>query len=206
MSEQKIKNAIDGIQPESGAKERMLQNIRTKARKQKAQKKPGYFLRYGLPVAACICLLAVSLFRLLPEDAPSRPTGHAVQGGNPFTDGAAAVDFQALGITLDAPADAQRVSRTIVGGNTAEVYFLWNGKGFLARASAAVEELSGLHGQVTARETLDAQNNLVLSVIRTEDKEYELLTWTEGTVRYCLYGTDGADRAQVLSAYEALIK
>lgn len=82
--------------------------------------------------------------------------------------------------------------------------FTLDGKSYLARATATAQtgDFSGLYGQESDPETVDAATNAVLVSVDTDTA----ITWTDGKINYCLYGTDGADRNQVLAAYEALKK
>ena len=212
MNEKKIKDAIDAIQPENGAKERMYQNIMKKAEQQaekapdRPKKRPVRLIRYALPIAACFCLLVIGLAHFIPSITPTQPDDEFVQIGNPFTEVENADAFKALSITLDAPADAQNTSYAIIDGNMAEVRFELDGKSYLARASAQEGDFSELNGNESSPETIDAKNNAVLTTVRIDTSDYQKITWTNGKINYCLYGTDGADKAQVISAYEALKK
>ena len=211
MSEKKIKESIDAIEPEAGAKERMYQNIMKKAQQAapvekpaEPTKKPIPFVRYALPIAACLCLVILSLTHFL--SSPTAPPDEIVLGGNPFAEVESADDFKALSITLDAPADAQEVSYAIIDGKIAEVGFALDGKSYIARASAQEGDFSGLNGTESEAETVDAKTNAVLVSVDADTDIYQKITWTNGKINYCLYGTDGADRAQVLAVYEALKK
>lgn len=87
-----------------------------------------------------------------------------------------------------------------------DVRFTLDGKSYLARATAQTGDFSGLYGQESDPETVDAATNAVLVSVNTDTAVYQKITWTDGKINYCLYGTDGADRNQVLAAYEALKK
>ena len=209
MNDKNIKDAIGAIQPEPGAKERMYQNIRKKARQtEPAQPKrsPIRFVRYALPVAACFCLLAVGAVRLFPGSTPVQPGESYVQGGNPFVEVENADAFKALSITLDAPENAREVSYAVIDGEIAEIRFVLDGKSYLVRASAQEGDFSGLNGPETGAETVDAKRNAVLVQVDTGIEIYQKITWTNGKINYCLYGDDGADKDQVLAVYEALKK
>lgn len=208
MSEKKIKDAIDSIEPENGAKERMYRNIMKKAQQTEPvpmpKKKPVSFVRYALPIAACLCLLILSAVHFLPSAPSPEPTDELVLGGNPFVEVEGADDFKALAITLDAPQGAQEVSYAIIDGEIAELRFELCGRHYLARASAQEGDFSGLIGEELSPETVDAKNNAVLMTVRTDGTDVEKLVWTNGKINYCLFGTDGADREALLAAYDAL--
>lgn len=208
MSEKNIKNSIDNIEPASGARDRMYQNIMKKAQQAEPApspaKKPIALRRYALPIAACLCLVILGLTHFL--SSPTAPPDDLVLGGNPFVEVESADAFKALSVTLDAPADAQEVSYAIIDGKIAELRFTLDGKAYTARASAQEGDFSGLVGQVLSQEAVDAKTDAVLSVVKSDGTDYCRLDWTNGKIKYCLYGTDGASKAQVLSAYEALKK
>lgn len=210
MNEKKLKDAIDAIEPEAGAKERMYQNILKKAQAEaqpeKPQKQRLRLTHYALPVAACFCLLVVGLARLLPFHPSDGPLESGLLAGNSFVEVENAEAFRPLGITLDAPARAQEVSYAIIDGKIAQVQFKLDDRSYLARASAQEGDFSGLNGKEVSSETVDAKNNAVLSAVVADGATYQKLVWTNGRINYCLYGTDRADREQVLTAYEALKK
>ena len=212
MNEKKIKESIAAIEPEAGAKERMYQNIMKKAQQAapvknpaRSKKKTVPFVRYALPIAACLCLV-VGAAKFLPGRAPENPGTGNVQIANPFVEVESAEAFQALSITLDAPDGAQDVTYAVIDGEIAEIQFVLDGKSYLARASAQEGDFSGLNGEESDAETVDAKTNAVLVGVDVGTGIYQKITWTNGKISYCLYGTDGADRDQVLSAYEALKK
>lgn len=208
MSEKNIKNSIDNIEPASGARDRMYQNIMKKAQQAESAppptKKPIPIRRYALPIAACLCLVILGLTHFLSN--PAAPDDEIVLGGNPFVEVESADAFKALSVTLDAPADAQEVSYAIIDGKIAELRFTLGGKAYIARASAQEGDFSGLVGQTQSQETVDAKTDAVLSVVKSDGTDYCRLDWTNGKIKYCLYGTDEASKTQVLSAYEALKK
>lgn len=213
MSEKKIKESIDAIEPEAGAKERMYQNIMKKAQQAapaekpaEPKKKPIPFVRYALPIAACLCLVVIGVTKFLPGNTPMRPDESNVQSGNPFVEVEDAEAFKALSVTLDAPEGAQETSYAIIDGKIAEIQFELNGKSYLARASAQEGDFSGLNGKDRLQETIDAKNNAVLTEVQTDLCAYYKIVWTNGKINYCLYGTDGADKSQVLAVYESLKK
>lgn len=213
MSEKKIKDSINTIEPNDDAKERMYQNILKKAQQDplaeeptKSKKKRTPFVRYALPVAACLCLVVVGLSGYFHNSTPIQPNESYEQSGNPFVDVENADAFKALSVTLDAPEGAQKTSYAIIDGKIAEIQFELNGKSYLARASAQEGDFSGLNGKERSQETIDAKNNAVLTEVQTDLRTYYKIVWTNGKINYCLYGTDGADKSQVLAVYESLKK
>ena len=210
MSEKKIKESIDAIEPEAGAKERMYQNIMKKAQQAapaekpaEPKKKPIPFVRYALPIAACFCLLVIGITRFIPGTTPTTPDDSNLLGGNPFVEVENADAFKEIGITFEAPADATDISYTIIDEEIASIHFVMNGKTFEARASAQDGDFSGLTGKQLEAENIDAKNNATLYTISGDFETYYKMTWTNGKVNYCLYGTDGATGDEVTAVYNA---
>lgn len=213
MNEKKIKDSINNIEPDVGAKERMYQNILKKAQQDVTAEKPAAprkktirIVRYALPIAACFCLLAIGIARFLPNNTPIKPDKNDVQGGNPYVEVENAEAFNALSITLEAPADARKVSYAIIDDKIAEIQFELNGKSYLARASAQEGDFSGLNGRELSQETIDAKSNAVLTEVQTDLCTYYKIIWTNGKINYCLLGTDGVTREQIVSVYDAMKK
>ena len=219
MSENNIKKAIDSVEPSSGAKERMYRNIIKKAqqaaptqmpaepaKEKQTKKKTVPFVRYVLPIAACFCLLIIGVVTFFPGSTPTQPDISLVEGGNPFVEVENADAFKALSITLDAPEGAQEVFYAIIDGKIAEIQFVMNGKSYHARASAQEGDFSGLNGEESGAEAVDAKTNATLVNVTVNSEIYRKINWTNGKINYCLYGTDGADKDQILSVYKALKK
>lgn len=135
-----------------------------------------------------------------------KPGEEFVQGGNPFVEAESADAFKPLSITLDAPDVAQEVSYAVIDGELAEVGFTLDGKSYIARASAQEGDFSGLSGEESKAEVVDAKTNAILVSVSLDTRVCQKISWTNGKINYCLYGTDGADRNEVISAYKALKK
>ena len=208
MNENKIKEAISSVEPEAGAKERMYRNIMDKAAKtsQKPEKQPLRLSRYALPVAACLCFVIAGLVHFLSPGGDIAPNEDIVMGGNPFVEVESAEAFSELSITLDAPEAAQNVSYAVIDGKIAQVQFELDGKSYIARASAQDGDFSGIIGEESLIETVDAKTSAVLGMVQSDGASCYKIVWTNGKVSYCLYGTDGAEREQLIAAYEALKK
>ncbi len=208
MNEDKIKEAISSVEPEAGAKERMYRNIMDKAARQtqKTAKPPVRLTRYALPAAACLCLVIVGLVHFLSPGSDIAGNEGNVMGGNPFVEVEGADAFRELSITLDAPNGADDVSYAVIDGQIAQVTFSLDGKSYLSRASAQDGDFSGLNGDEFSSETVDAENNAVLIELQSDGMSVCKLVWTNGKINYCLYGTDGAERGQLIAAYEAMKK
>ncbi len=211
MNGNDIKKAIDSVEPESGAKERMYKNIMNKAAAAAAEKedapkkKTAVFYRSVLSAAACVCVIAFGLAWFFGGGV-QQPTENSVLGGNPFVEVENADAFKAFSVTLDAPDEAQDVSYAVIDGRIAEVRFTLDGRSYLARASDSEGDFSGLNGSESEAETVDAKTNAVLVSVAGADGVIRKISWTNGKINYCLFGTDGAEKDEVTAAYRALKK
>ncbi|MCM1166576.1 MAG: hypothetical protein NC299_13640 [Lachnospiraceae bacterium] len=189
MTEQdKFKAAIESIEPENGAKERMLANIKRKAAEQRVPEKKPLPLKWAAPLAAClvVAVAAVIGVRTLPSLTETANSSEYVQNGSPFQPVDSAEEFvKRLGITLDAPTGASDVQYAIIDNETANVDFSYNGVPYTARASKQGGDFSGISGVEISVEQLDSADNAVLTVLSSGDT-YLKLTWTDGTVSYVL--------------------
>lgn len=206
MTEQdKFKAAIDGIEPENGAKERMLANIKRKAAQSVPEKKP-LPLKWAVPLAACLAVASAAVIgiKTLPSLIETSNSSEYVQNGSPFQLVDSADEFVArLGITLDAPKGASDVQYTVIDNDTADVSFMYGGVPYTARASKQGGDFSGISGVEISVEQLDSEDNAVLTVL-SSGETYLKLTWTDGTVSYVLTCT-GDDTAGIKEIY-SLIK
>ncbi len=205
MNEKKIRDAIDRVEPSEDTKERMYRNILKKAAQPTAsERQPISLAKYLLPIAACLCLIVFGITRFLPNRVPNIPDESGVQRGNPFVEAENADEFHKLGITLDAPSSAENVSYAVIDGEIAQVGFQMNGFCFLARASVQSEDFYGIYGKELSAEPIDEENNAVLVTVQTDFSSYEMIRWSHGKVKYCLYSTDGANRESVRAIYNAM--
>ena len=88
-----LQQALDSVEPDGEARERMLRRIREKAAARQTADEPtpvsapeparrragfwGQLLRYGLPTAACLCILMITLWR-----APGLTSGKPGDGSS----------------------------------------------------------------------------------------------------------------------------
>lgn len=204
MSMQKeIKDSLDRINPEDGAKERMYQNIQKKADARKTEKNaPARILRTVLPIAACFCLVLVGAMRFLPHKAETDDAPEFVLGGNPYVEAENADAFSALGITMDAPQNAQNKSYAVIGGETAEVTFDAGEHRYTLRAAKGGEDPSGLNGEILSREPLGI-GDAVLRTVKIEGVGDALsIVWSDDGVCFSLSNTDGASKEELLAVFE----
>lgn len=204
----KIKNAIESIEPRDGAKERMLANIKRKAAEQNRKtsaakrKSPSFaeIAKWALPVAACLVIAAVGI-KVIPTLAAPEESSEVLVG-SPFETVNSADEFEKqLGIAIDAPMGASEVEYTIIDGNTADIHFSYGENVYSLRASGQSGDFSGLYGVKAAAEQLDSANNAVLTTIRSGDQTFLKLTWTDEKVNYILSNTDGGNEDEIKEIY-----
>ena len=190
---EKIKNSIDNIEPESGAKERMYQNILKKAAKaEKTKISPAKITRLALPIAACVCVVILGVTRFLPGGTVDNPGESTVLGGNPYVEAEDASAFAPLGISVDAPEDALDKSYAIIGGDIAEVDFSLDGHSYRLRASKS-GDISGMNGEILSREPIENGGDAELVTLKVDGVgECRLVEWTSDGVNFSLSNSDGA--------------
>lgn len=231
MTDERIREAIDDIKPEEGARERMLANIKRKAAEQaersaesvKTEPIPAETvtetaekakvtglsraIRIALPIAAGLLLIAAVVLmvnRFIGRN-PEVPTEPTVIATNPFIEvGSAAELEKQLGISIDAPAGSTEVTYVIIDGNIAEVNFMNGGRFYSLRASKMSGDFSGLMGKEIKSEQIDSGKNAILGVIKCEEETYVKVTWTDGKINYILSNTDGASETDLKSLYEKI--
>lgn len=213
--ENKIHNSIANIEPADGAKDRMLKNIRQKSAMQQEAAQPSqlkknpkvisykHIAKWAAPVAACFVLLIAGSFFM--NDTPPVSDSSDVQALPPFV----AVDSpqeitELLGIEIHAPADAENVQYSILDGKIAQIDFSWNGQEYTLRASAQDGDFSGVHGEESASELINAETNAQYTVIPDEGISYSKISWTNGTIRF--YLTCSGERPEEIKDAYQLIK
>ena len=199
-AENSIRSSIDQIEPADGAKERMLKNIRQKAAAQQEAAQPAQpkknpkiisfqrIAKWALPVAACFVLLIAGSFLL--QDMPPISGPSDVQALPPF----ATLDSPQeiadwLGIEIRVPADAEDVKCSIFDGKIAQIDFWWHGQEYTLRASAQDGDFSGVYGEESAQELLDAETNAQYIVIPGKGFSYGKISWTDGKIQFYLTGS-----------------
>ena len=218
----KIKNSIDKIEPERGAKERMYQNILKKAAKPETPKvSPMKTVKIALPIAACFCIVLLGIAKfsekaVLPDNPNSTvdtlpgdesaetPDNSIVLGSNPITDVEDASAFAALGIAVDAPENAEEKTYAIIGGEIAEIRFCLDGHSYRLRASES-EDSSGVNGDIVSRDPIENGSDaeiMTLDVIGTG--ECRMVLWKADTVYFSLFNSDGAENDELRAVYEKI--
>ena len=208
MSERdnKIKAALDGIEPDAGAKERMYANILQKAAAEKAKTKKtptAKILRIALPVAACLCIAVLGVLRFVPG-TPEMTEPPLVQGTSPVEDVESAAAFAPLGVVIDAPADASEAAYAIINGEIACVAFRVGDHTYDFRASTKTGEVAGVYGETLSVDTVDTASGAVLTRMQGFDGVYIKIEWTKDGVAYALTNTDGADADAAAAVFRAV--
>lgn len=171
----RIKKAMDHIEPSDAAKDRMYRNILKKASAQTEEKtakshfSPARIARFAPPVAACLCIVVLGVTRFLPGGVPDDTVidDPPVLEGNPYAEAESAEDFFSLGITLDAPSEAENKQYAVIGGELCEVEFDYSGHSYTLRA-AKDGDPSGINGQKLSQEPVENGGNASLDT-KTDD-------------------------------------
>ncbi len=213
-----IKTSLDKIVPQDDAKERMYENILTKAaKKEKSRNKYISSLKYALPVAACLCVVvgyfAYSFGKKGDDigndsgyyESSADYTEGAVMGGNPFSDVDDAKKFLSIGIDIDAPDGAEDVSYSIIDENIADISFMLDGHSYIFRASYQGGDFTGIYGEEKSSEIIDAKSNACLYIIEDEFGSSYKVYWTDGSINFYLINSDGADEDDVRRVAAELI-
>lgn len=211
---ERIKNSVDKIEPESGAKERMYQNILEKAAKaEKPKITAAKAARIALPVAACLCLVVFGISKLYHQpDTVEQPEESVSLGGNtsgeflgnPYVEAENASAFEALGIIIDAPEGSENVSYAVIGGETAEVVFSLDAHSYRLRAAKS-GDISGLNGEIVSRESIENGGDAELITIKIDGfGESMLIEWTSDGIHFSLSNSDGAAGDEMRAVFEKI--
>lgn len=214
MSENKIKKAIDGIEPAPGAQERMYANILKKAAAEKSGGKDTQIVpissrrsvplwkRYGA-VAACL-VLAAAVGILYPHfTGKGEASDPPVMVGSPFEDVAGPEAFERLGFVIDAPEGAENLYYCIFDGEIARVDFTLNGHDYSYEAARLDGNFSRVQGEAFDSSPLNAERGAVLDRVSSGAWRAH---WTSGGVSCYLTNSDGADEADITAAANALME
>lgn len=178
-----VKNSIDSIIPEDGAKERMLENIKAKAAAERKSDKKKNLVRY-LPLAACFALV-IALAALLPEgddniallsgDMGKSAAYHSEEGVEHVDN---ADDIKArLGIDPAMPDDALPLSFAVVDDAVSVVRFKWHGHSFELFSAKNAADIPALSGKEIASDLI---GTAILTAMQDKSGTYLSLTWSDG--------------------------
>lgn len=228
MTEKDLKAALDQIEPEAGAQDRMHANILKKAasrvsapaeRSDAAASERGENtnvapqpVRRPAPVwkrcgamAACLALAAtVTLGFLSPfltrgGEADAPP----LMGGSPFEDVSGPEAFEVLGFTIDAPEGAENPSYCIYDGAIARVDFTLDGNSYTYEAAKLDGNFSRADGDAIDSISLNAEYGAALDRISSDVWRAH---WSRDSIRYYLTNFDGAEEASVAAVAQTLME
>lgn len=208
MKDDRIKKSVDKIEPRPDAENRMYLNILAKAEKKRKRSGAVRFIRMAIPVAACLCVAILGVFHLSTADSPvtgSEDLNPPFWEGSPYEAVSSAKDFESIGITLEAPPDAESVAYSLFDREIACIDFLIDGKAYTLMASAQSGDFSGIYGEVVRSEQLDSKLSAVLEVVDCAQAICYRIHWTDGKTNYILYNTDGASESSFLSLFRRII-
>lgn len=214
--EDRFRESIENIEPEAGAKERMLENIRRKAElqekelftPQKTEKKGNPFykkiVKIALPVAACFMIAIIGILKIVPMFGGISTEPGFVQTPASIVAVDSAKDFEELGIAIDAPEDSDTVSYAIIDGKIAEICFTLDNHRYFVRASKQSGDFSGVNGNLVTSDKFDSETDATLDILKSGDTTFYKLSWTDGETNFILASTDGASAESMRSVYQKI--
>lgn len=206
---ERIRKAIDSIEPEEGARERMLAGIKLKA---KAEEQRRRMMRsrslQWLAAAACFCLVVLGVFRFSgvlggnnvnPPDGTVGQSDPPVMAGSPYEDVANAdALYEKTGVRIDAPAGAEDVMYSVYDKSIANVIFTREGVTYVVMAAAKSGDFSGVGGEMLSSEMIDAKTSAVMTKVKDDfSGEKWKVAWTDGRISYYLTCPAAADAGAV---------
>lgn len=205
---ERIRKAIDSIEPEEGARERMLAGIKSKA---KAEEQRRRVMRsrslQWLAAAACFCLVVWGAFRfsgvlggnVTPPDGTVEQSDPLVMAGSPYEDVADAdALYEKTGVRIDAPAGAEDVMYSVYDKSIAHLIFTREGVTYAVMAAAKSGDFSGVGGETLSSEMIDAKTSAVLTKVNDDfSGEKWKVAWTDGRISYYLTCPADADAEAV---------
>ena len=229
MNENEIKKALDAIEPERGAQERMYANILKKAAAQgaaaseenvdapaaennasptvvplPARRPTPRWKRYSA-MAACLALVATVTLGFLSPFLSRGSEGDEppVMVGSPFEDVQSAADFAKLGFTIDAPSGAENITYCIYDGAIARVDFTLDGHEYTYEAAKLDGNFSRAEGEAVGSVSLNAEYGATLDRLSPDTWRAH---WSKDGVSCYLTNFDGADEAAVTDIAGALME
>ena len=202
----KISDALNSVNPSDSAKERMYKNILKKAEGEKedfvvTKKSASKILLYRIvPIAACLCVCIIGLKHFV-FDKEASETDPNVQIANPIVTVSSSDDFKALGISLNAPLDAESIEYSIINDEIACITFVLDSHSYTLRAACNSENLSGIYGKTLFSENIDSDTNAVYEITDTDFSIYRSLSWEKSSVYYVLYTSDDVSLNEIKSVY-----
>ena len=224
MKEEQVKQALEEIEWEPGAQERMYANILKKAAQQggaaaqessqaapqaqgdtRRKKSGGKQLRqqWGAWAACLVLVAAVGLVmpHVLHNDGGEGGEGPTL-AASPYEDVAGPEAFAAMGIVLSAPEGAEDATYSIYREEIACVDFTVDGHRYSCEAARLDGNFSSLDEEAADSRVLDEAHEAALDELPSGSWRAH---WASGGVRYYVTNTDGGDGAAVTAVTAALI-
>ena len=228
MNEKDLKAALDQIEPEAGAQDRMYANILKKAAQrasapaersdaavperggnmnvvpQPVRRPTPVWKRYGA-MAACLALVATLTIGFLHPFFAGDSEGNEppLMVGSPFEDVQRAADFEKLGFVIDAPESAENVTYCIYDGAIARVDFTLDGHSYTYEAAKLDGNFSRAEGDAIDSISLNAEYGAALDRISSDVWRAH---WSRDSVSYYLTNFDGAEEAAITEVADTLMK
>ena len=165
---------------------------------------PAKITRIALPIAACVCVVILGVTRFLPGGIADNPDESTVLGGNPYVGVVDASAFAPLGITVDAPEDADDKSYAIIDGEIAEMKFSLGGHSYTLRASKS-DDISGMNGEIISHEPIENGGDaeiITLNILGVG--KCRLVEWTSDGINFSLSNSDGAADDELRAVFEKI--
>lgn len=118
---------------------------------------------------------------------------------NPFVEVEDSSAFEKIGITLEAPDDAEITGYTIIDNEIAQVEFTISGHEYTLRASYLDGDFAGVYGKEKSSEIIDSRNSACMYVVLSGTEKWYKVYWTDGRINYYLINLDGAGQEEVKS-------
>ena len=229
MNENEIKKALDAIEPENGAQERMYANILKKAAAQRAAvpeenadapaaesnvpskvvplpaRRPAPRWKRYSAMAACLALVTTLTIGFLHPffAGDSERNEPPLMVGSPFEDVQSAADFEKLGFVIDAPDGAENVTYCIFDGAIARVDFTLDGHEYTYEAAKLDGNFSRADGEAVGSTTLNAEYDATLDRVSPDVWRAH---WSGDSVSYYLTNFDGAEESAITDAADTLME
>lgn len=184
-----IRSAFGEIIPPNGARERMLANIKRKAKARKSAPRVFNFTKWTVPIAACLVIAVTAAvgIKTIPPISQGQEISEPgkVESGVRFAD-SADMFTEELGITVDAPEGARNIRYRIIDDNIADISFEFSGINYTLRASEKSGDLSDINGTAVLSELIGDNGAMLTAVTNSSNEAFLKLEWMEGKTRYFL--------------------
>lgn len=207
MQEENIKLSLDSISASEETKNKIYLNVLEKTRKkdEKKQKTSLSFkkaYRFVMPIAACVCIMLLSVTIIFGGNNSVSPISHRNSG---YVAVQSASDLESIGVYLTLPNSALSPTYEIVDGNIASVNFSIDGKTYFLKASKISGDFSGVTGEVISSESFLSKNDGVISIVSSFDITATKAYWTDGKVNFYLYTYDDITSSEFIDVATSII-